>query len=528
MRVIAAGARPRIHLILLLLAAFLLHAAGLQRTLPLLPEVDEGIFVEAGIRVAATGNLDPGFYGNPGSTLIYPLAAGYRLWHAWTRHGTLLHADPLLMEHFQRAYGEYYFLGRLLAVGYSMAAVALVALLGRRAWGSWRVGLAAGWLVAINGITVYHAKMVRTDSAGMFFGLLAAWLALRLLEGSAPDNQPSLGRQVAAGAAVGLAAASRYFAGAAGLLLVVINLGWMRRVPGAWKAALAGLAAIPVAFLIANPAMLPNATEVIADLRVEARATHLGADGLSPLGNLAWYLTRGLWEAVGILAGVAVAGLAATWLQQRQGEDRRGAWLLLLYFAAFVALISLSALHWARWLIPVLPVVLLFAAAGLDAFARAAAARLRWSGRRGQAIFAAGLAALMLLPLGRLIRLDIRHVGPNTRLEARAWMVEHLPPGSHILQESYGAPLGGTTFVEEAIRAVPDAIPAGGDLDSLRERGYDYVVASSDIYNRFFAEAERYPSEVAFYERLFTGGSLVQEFAPTWRESGPVLRIYQP
>ncbi|MGL4650892.1 MAG: hypothetical protein ACRC1H_15900, partial [Caldilineaceae bacterium] len=106
-----AAATPRAHLILLLLASFLLLATGLQRMLPLQPDVDEGQFVEAAIRVASSGVLDPGFFGTPGATMIYPLAAGYRLWHAWSHDGRLLGGDPRLAEQFLQSYGEYYFLG---------------------------------------------------------------------------------------------------------------------------------------------------------------------------------------------------------------------------------------------------------------------------------------------------------------------------------------------------------------------------------------------------------------------------------
>lgn len=500
--------------------------AGLPRMLPLQPDVDEGIFVEAGVRVASTGNLDPGFYGNPGTTMIYPLAAGYRLWHAWTQQGRLLGADPRLAEHFVQNYGEYYYLGRLLSVGYGVAAVALVALLGRRTWGSWRVGLAAGWLTGVNLTIAYHVKMVRTDAAGLFFGLLAAWLALRILE------RPGLREHLWAGAAVGLAAASRYFVGVVGLLMPAA--GWLAHRAGkrvGWAPAV-GLAAVGIVFVLANPAMLSNPAEVLADLRTEARTTHLGADGLSPLGNFWWYLREGIPTTVGIAWVAGVLGVGTTWLEQRRGADRRGAWLLLLYLAAFVVLISTAPLHWHRWLIPVLPVILLFGAGALRFGVEALASRLRWSGGEGRLVFGLALAALLATPLVTLIHRDIQDAWGDTRIAARVWMVENLPAGSRVLQESYGAVLGGTPLQADAVRALPDEIPepfrATANLQPLRDRGYDYVVVSSALYDRFFAEPARYAGEVAFYERLFAEGNLVREEAPAWYESGPTLRIYEP
>lgn len=517
---------PRLHLILLLLTAFALLVAGLQRTLPLLPDPDEATFAEAAVRIAATGNLDPGFYGHPGSTLIYPLAVAYRIWHALSAHGRLLHADPLLIDHYWRNFDEYYLLGRLLSVGAGVVALALLVLVGRRAWGAWRVGLAAGWLLALNPVIVYYAKMVRTDTVGMAFGLLAVYLALRILE------FPTWREHLLAGAAAALAAAGRYFVGVVALLVLAANLLALPRSRRAW-ALLAGSAAAALAvFALANPAMVTNVGEVLTDLRTEARATHLGADGLSPLGNLWWYASAALPQTVGMALAAALLGVATTAVEQRRGADRRGAWLLLLYLAAFVAVISLSALHWARWLIPVLPVVLLFAGAGITFATAALARRMGWSRGEDRFVFALLLAALLATNGVTLVRRTIQDAGENTRLLARAWMIETLPAGALLLQEAYGAPLQETPLQSETIRALVDVIPepfrAAADLQPLRDRGYDYVVVSSAIYDRFLAEAERYPAEVAFYERLFAQGNLVREFAPAWNQSGPVLRIYQP
>ncbi|MGL4651521.1 MAG: glycosyltransferase family 39 protein, partial [Caldilineaceae bacterium] len=424
------------------------------------------------------------------------------------------------------SYGEYYFLGRLLSVAYTVAAVALVTLLGRRAWGSWRVGLAAGWLTAVNLSLVFHAKMVRTDSAGLFFGLLAAWLALRLLE---EVNWRDL---LLAAAAVGLAAASRYFGGVVGLLVgaAVLRHGWRSARSWAMLAA-AGVTALAV-FALVNPAMIAHPADVLADLRREARLTHLGADGFSPLGNVWWYLSEGIPVTLGLVWVVGCGGVATTIIEQRRGADRWGAWLLLGYLISFVLLISLASLHWHRWLIPVVPVILLFAAAALHFAVETVAPRLRWSHRERRLIFGLALVALMASNLVTLIQRNMQDAGEDTRLEARVWMVANLPAGSRVLQETYSAVLGGTPLVAESVRALPDEVAesfrAGGNLQPLADRGYDYVVVSSAIYDRFLAEPQRYPSEVAFYRQLFAEGNLVQEFAPSWIQSGPTLRIYKP
>lgn len=506
----------------LLLAAFALSVAGLLRTLPLLPDVDEAIYVNAALRIASSGDLNPGFFGNPGATTIYPLALLSKLWHVITQGGGLRVPDAALAQHGLDYAWEYFYLGRLLSVGWHVLGVLLTVKIGRLVWND-RVGLAAGWFVALSGLVVYYSKLVRTDSAATFFGLLALWLALRLLE------RTSLRRQIAAGAALGLALSSRYFMAAAGIVLLAVDLILLARKKEPGRRSLlpqmaAGLLSAPLVFLLANPAMLPQWRTVAANLRNEARAEHLGADGLSPLGNLWYYLSDAIPETLKWpLVVAALAGIAPA-LAGRSAKPRP----LLLYVAAFLSLISVSSLHWQRWIIQIVPPLCLFAAAALDWAASKMEPRL--GERPARLLFAAGALLLLAWPGARTLLMDIRHTGPNTRLLAREWILANVPAESAILQEEYGAALAGTPYAVETIRALADR----GDVETLLERGYDteraadLIVASSDIYGRFLAEPARYPEQVDFYEELSASGTLVQRFVPPWWGSGPVLELYQP
>ena len=70
------------------------------------------------------------------------------------------------------------------------------------------------------------------------------------------------------------------------------------------------------------------------------------------------------------------------------------------------------------------------------------------------------------------------------------------------------------------------ALCEGVDLDWYRRSNYQYLVASSSMYGRFFAEPARYGPEVAFYQALFTE-ELLTEIVPTATRGGPVIRIYR-
>ena len=49
------------------------HLWALRRFLPV-PEIDEPFFVRPAVQFAGTGDPNPGWFGHPGSTVIYPLA----------------------------------------------------------------------------------------------------------------------------------------------------------------------------------------------------------------------------------------------------------------------------------------------------------------------------------------------------------------------------------------------------------------------------------------------------------------------
>src|SRR5438876_767147 len=116
-----------------------------------------------------------------------------------------------------------------------------------------------------------------------------------------------------------------------------------------------GMAAIPIGFLLAVPGFLANLPTVAGDLRHETKTSHLGADGLSPAGNLLWYLHEAIPDALSWpVALLAVAGVLLV-LRDRRPKPLS----LVVLVVAFLGSISLSSLHWERWLIPVLPVLAL-------------------------------------------------------------------------------------------------------------------------------------------------------------------------
>lgn len=413
--------------------AFGVHLWGIRQNLPFVPDIDEPVFVTRAVHMAASGDLNPGWFGNPGSTVIYPLAALYRTWHAVVHRGMCFHPDPNLQVTFDSNPGEFYLLGRLLTIAYAVMSIPFVYRIGRRAFGE-RAGLIGLWFSVLPPVAVAHAQVVRMDSAAVFFGMLSLWLCLRL------HDRPTTGNHIVAGMAVGLSIATRYFMVALIPVLLAVDGLILRRqasrsgvLRDTWLGIGAGLLAIAVAFALSTPFFFLDFATALNDLGLEARSTHLGADGLSPAGNFSWYLIRAIplsitWPQA-VLAALGVA--LVVWKRQSLQI------LLLGFVVTFLAGISLSPLHWQRWVIQILPLLALFTALALDRAVAYLSTRLRPTGLVQRVSIATALLLISAWPAYQLILFDVRQASRSTRVLAREWVLQNLPAAA-------GSPRSGT------------------------------------------------------------------------------------
>jgi dolichyl-phosphate-mannose-protein mannosyltransferase len=494
------------------------HLWGIRRDLPYTREVDEVTVVEPAMKIASSGHLNPGWFGYPGSTFMYPLAGLYRLWNAIAYGGPLLGPDPALRSRYERDEGGFYLLGRLLAAAYAVLSLPLVYRLGCSTFDA-SVGLLAAWFSSLSTVAIDHAQMARTDSSAVFFGALSLWLCCQVYD------RPGLGMQMAAGVSIGLAIASRYFMIALLPVLLAVDMALLRSVRSRpahdpiWTGVVAGFASTLLAFVVSTPYLLLDRATALHDLQRQARQTHPGADGLSFAGNVAFYLTTAVpavlpWP----LALLAAAGVLLV-LWERDPKQL----LLVLMVVAFLDGISLSYLHWVRWVIPLLPVLAILAAASAVGAARGIIARFVESKASRRLATGVALCALSAAPVAALGRFSLQYVSPSTRVLAREWVIEHVPAGARIAEEWYTAPLAGTRFLVSQSFSVA----TGKTLADYEREGYRYLVVSSAIYLRYVTQPDRHPAEASFYRDLFRSGRLLQAFAPSATRRGPVISIYE-
>jgi 4-amino-4-deoxy-L-arabinose transferase-like glycosyltransferase len=505
-------------LVLITFLALFTYLWGIERNLPYIQEVDEDQYVERAINMAATGDLNPKWFGNPGSTVIYPLAFLYRLSNAIITQSSPLKSDPDLLRRFEASFWQFYLLGRLFTVTYAVLSIPLIYLIGKRVFNSW-VGLGGAFLFVLYAPVVYYAKFVRTDSPALFFGLLSIWLCLKVLD------RPNILLQLLAGASIGLGIASRYFMVTLIPILLTVDILIIWRQPSKalkdipWIPMATGLLSVLLAFGISSPFFFLDFPIALQNIRDEARSIHLGADGLTKTGNFVWYLSYAIPSSITWPQALLAALSSIIIFVKRKTEQ-----LLLLGFAlVFLIGISITPLHWMRWVIQILPIISLIIANALYIIVQSLTRHFKLTSNTQAKLFAFCILLLAVWPGRQVVLLDLKDSMPSTRIVTRDWIINNIPPESRIAQEWYTAPLDDTVFKTY----LEFSLASDRSLKDYQLEGFEYLMVSSDVYARYLEEPERYVNEVNFYNTLFTESTLVKIIEPSNFTGGPTIRIYE-
>ncbi len=490
------------------------HLHGLSHDLPA-PGADEPYFVLPAARMAWMGDPNPQWFGHPGSTVIYPLAIAYRAREVLFHGAPLFGEAPSVAARFRRDPTSFYEIGRLWVMLLSVATVPLLFLVARRAFDD-LTAIVAAFCWALVPLAVSYGSIVRTDAAGACFGLLSLWACLVALD----DPRP---RQFAlAGAAIGLAVASRYFMVA--LIPVLVAVWWIARsrdrVRVTPRTLLIGLGAAFALFALTTPFFFIDWHAVSRSLEAETVGT-VTNDRSGWLENLGYYVGEAIPKAISWVAPVlAVAGMAIAWVRR---DIRR---LVLMGFVlVFLGVISLSSLHWERWAIQVLPLIVLFGVSAVVTFARFASRSVRPRELRRWVLVGlvvAGTVAIAAEPAVSLVDDERMQDQPSSRELMRAWIIAHVPVGTPIATEVKGPELRTAGY------PVLDRydLPTDGTLGDYGAHGYHYLVVNAFVSLRYRIDAKHFPHHARFYEFLRERGDLLAQFGDTDATTGPHLKLY--
>ena len=416
----------------------------------------------------------------------------------------ILPTDQLAMGVTLARTPEAVLVSRGVTVLFGLGAVAWLYALGKRLTGRAAVGLLAALLLALSPSAIKINRFITPDSFVVFFVLGTAWFSLGILQHGRTRDY------LLAGLFAGLAVSSKYNAA----LVVVLPLaahfirhGWEGLVTGdIYKA----MMVCGLAFLLTTPFALLDANQFIDDVQYEMQHYASGHPGMEG-DSLSWYL-RYLWQVEGPLMLLGAAALAVkcaqalpvvwrSWGKPFQTDQaRRAAWLAAALFPlVYFVFISRYVVRNDRTLLPVIPFLLLFAAAALVELAQAAQRPAR---RLGRGLAWAGVSLLALLSLALPVLTLVEYL-PALRAavpeqQAREWVQANLPAGTTIALESYSPYLDARQYRLQPMYRIIDH-----DLGWYRQQHIQYIIFADAMYGRFYIDPLRYYAEKSQYERLF-------------------------
>ena len=506
-------------LLLALLLAGLLRGHGIGQGLPGLYDPDEPLFIINAIELLAKQTLMPGWFGHPGISTLYLLAAcdllvflGGRaagLWATTGEFATQLYADPSAIV----------LAGRTAIVALSLAVMATTARLGARL-GDAPAGLVAAMLLAASPLHSEISSLVRTDIMVSLFSLLAMLASVSVAQHGRRRDL------IVAGLWMGTAVSTKWPGAVLALAPLAAWLWAWRQDRRHW---LLGTLLLGGAMLVAMAVLMPplwlRPLDVWAALINEVQPAHVGATGGNWLDKFLWYLAvlwdRGLgWAALLIPVGAALA-------MQRRAMPV--VLILLLPTVALLALLCSQTNVWQRWLVLPMPMLSLLAGLALSAVARAVR-----GARSGWLVAAAGTA--LSIPLAWSAWQDGTARGNPTQARAVAFMLNNVPAGSRITVEMLAFPLlkgnwsirypfGPVGCVDgRALLAgkvnYDDAAGAQkgkqklvlGTINPARIASCwaDYAIIHDA--DRWLNEASRYPQEAAVYRAFIDGGTIIGDY----------------
>jgi 4-amino-4-deoxy-L-arabinose transferase-like glycosyltransferase len=484
----------------ILAVALALRLWNLDHGLPFAYNADEDEhFVPRAVRMLASGSLDPNYYENP-PALTYLLYALYGV--AGIR--------DVGQDAFETARVAVALIGTLV--------VGLAYWAGARFYER-RVGLAGAALMAVAFLPVFYSKQALNDVVTL------APISVALVGSLYAFERGRWQDFALAGAAVGVATATKYTAGA---MLLCVFLAAALRVHhdrALLRSAVTGLAVAGAAFvalfLLVNPFALLELDETRRQIRgqsSQADTEKLGQDDVLGwvyyVGTLGWGF--GWLPFAGALGGAVVA-LRRDW--------RRAA--LLIAFPLFLFLfLGAQGRFFGRWLLPAYPMLCVLCGYGVVALADAFARR-----RPRLATAAVALLAALVCAQGAIasFRSGALLGREDTRAQALDWIRANVPEDARLVVEPF-VPASWQEALERPRWPVERPFQAyerrlrPRHIDDYRAGGYCWVVVGSTQKERGLKAGLR--SSRNYYRALDEQSARTVTFSPYRDGADPVEFSY--
>jgi 4-amino-4-deoxy-L-arabinose transferase-like glycosyltransferase len=485
-------------LVAILAAGFSLRLSGINSGLPQSYVADEYDFVHAEITMIKRSDFNPYWWHYPSLKTYLNMGMYTAVYLAGARSGRWHSVNEITVE-------DMLYWGRFVAVVFGTAAMLLTFFLARRLFGT-RVGLMAAALLAVFPSAVAQSQINKPD------GMLAFMTTLSVLASLVYFEKGRGNLAVVNGLAIGLAMGTKYNGVLVALpFLVAVWLRHGRRFLVELDL-YAGVGGAMVGFFATSPFLITDFARFLDHISWPLYGYGAGQEGGTGVDNWYHHARYAAIFGTGILALLAALGGLALALYRL---DARLA-VALTFPVIYASVASSQMVNWAGLIIPVYPFIAILAAYGID---EAAMATSRW--RRAEWLEPILLAAMLVLALWFPTRTSILHDReanlPDTGNVARKWINETFEPGTHFVAERHTPVPDRARFqVSQEARAIYRSVA------DYRSAGVQYVIVSSQIYNRYGPEHR----VTRAYQTLFELCPTVAEFEPVEGElQGPTIRV---
>ncbi len=519
-------------LIVLLSLALRLWNMGLS--LPAIIEVDERIYTTIAAKMLLYGDLNPQWWNYPATNYLYLLAGIYAcmsfLYYESVAHLFL----SLIID-----WSPLYLAGRVISIIIGTTVVYLIYLCARILYGG-TAGILSAALAGNLWMLVYYSKQIRVDIFAAALALGCFYFSLRW--------RKSLSKRdlIISAAFAGQALCAKY---PTGLIIPTFALvlffakieehGHNIGTRGYPKALVIFVLITVASFIISSPFFIFSLDEVMDSIKYELSPENLGVESLPPHGVLQWFWLRILPEIIGIPGFIILLLSIGLGLL----SDSRNT-LIVLSFPLFLTIsYCMVDNRWRYWWLLGLPFLLmLIGGASSNMISKAKSNYLK-------ALLCLIPAALSLSFLLQTID-ELRKLSkPDTRVEAKAWIEEHIAPQSSLLMHPYTADLINCSDLDKLL-IIPEVRRSLQALDGLNidglpcyfiskmmndiERynlyrrlveGYDYVIVSSFIQLRHEEMGDA--RFISFYRQLEGLTEKIAVFKPSREIKGPTITIYK-
>jgi 4-amino-4-deoxy-L-arabinose transferase-like glycosyltransferase len=470
-------------LVIILLLAAVLRFFNLSWDGGLNIHPDEALIVNGALAIRFFSNLNPGFHDYNGLPVYVLRAVGPQV----------------------TSTAEITYLGRMITAALSTLTVLIVFLLGKRLWGV-SVGLLAAALLAPLPLAVQQAHFYTSDTFVVFFLSL---LSLAVVEWwQAPSRKNIFFCALWVGLAIGCKNTA-YILLLMPVMAIILRKGLVQE--KVKDLVLLGAVAVGV-FTIASPYSFLDLTGYLA------RSKYL-ADVVSGRLQFDWTVqfintTPLFWVRNSLYAfGPAVVVLGFLGVLTSVFQERGVKRILALWAVIFFVLLAGVYLKFIRYLLPLAPLFVLFAAALIVDLHK----RVPWIGK------IIGITVVALTWIWGIMFVNI-YMTPHPVVQAASWLAANAQSGAGIVREEGNellrfshAPLSSKTYNLSLIRpyVLPDTEEKVEAMLTQISQADFVLVESAKVRNTVTRLREQYPFTSRIYEALEDGSlgyALAAEF----------------